>query len=153
MAPNKTWNFLGGRRLCTCILLFIFLGILCAGIAFLQIVNHLNTVRIMEIQRSVQVCKQAITKTFYNIDHTEILLENVDDQDKENIIQRNFLTGMEDIVVGRKLISKLADVKYVPAFNYTQLTDDISDIIPLDPYRPLKPDLKRITAFNVVSQN
>ena len=60
---------------------------------------------------------------------------------------------MEDIVVGRKLISKFADVKYVPAFNYTQLTDDISDIIPLDPYRPLKPDLKRITAFNVVSQN
>ena len=79
MAPNKTWNCLGGRKLCTCILLFTFLGILCAGIVSLQIVNHLNTVRTMDIQRSVQVCKQAITKTFYNIDHTEILLENVDD--------------------------------------------------------------------------
>lgn len=59
---------------------------------------------------------------------------------------------MEDIVVSRKLISKLISIKYVPAFNYSKLTDDINRTIFLDAYRPLKQN-PRVTWLNVISQN
>lgn len=151
--PSKTWSLFAGKGLSMHIFMFAILMLLSLGMVGVQIFNRVNAEHVASIQKSVQICKQAITKTFYNLDHSEILLENVDSQDKENIIQRNFLTGMEDIVVARKQMSKLVRVKYAPAFNYSRLTNNISKTLSLDAYRPLKQNLKYVTWVNVVSQN
>ena len=59
-------------------LLFVLLALLCGGMVALQILNQVNASHVADIQKSVQICKQAITKTFYNLNHAELLLENVD---------------------------------------------------------------------------